>query len=603
MTIPAAAADAEPEFASPTITASRRLVGANLFGVSPGAVIEVAVTDDNGARAVEQWPFMARDLAQALGWDTSQFQSRHGVRSASCYLSAPLDELMTATALAEQAWVLSEAYVAATKAPEAGPPATDVIVDMLRRGGARERAAMPRLRELAVAAREHGVAFTFDDEAATVGMGRGACAFALDRIAPSSEIDWSCVRDIPAVLVTGSNGKTTTTRLIAAMFRAAGYATGWNCSDGVRIESDRGSRELAAGDYTGPMGARLVIRDREVQAAVLETARGALLRRGLAITRATVAVITNISADHFGEYGVNSLSDLADAKAIVSHALQDTGLLVLNADDAELVALATRLPAPVQSRIVWFSTRADRPLVAESVRRIGYGAESVADVLQLCARGEWYEIGPLTGMPLTAAGAARHNVENVTAAALTACCAGVPMPAVQETLHRFGRDAHDNAGRLQWYRLADVTAVIDYAHNSEGMRALCATALSVPALRRLLVIGQAGNREDAQLRDLATSAWNAMPFDHVIVKDLPSLWRGRAAGEVPAIIAHALHDAGVPADRITQAPTEFDALRDALRWAKAGDMLVLPTHAERTRVTTYLAELQHAGWRAGEPLP
>src|SRR5690606_37715466 len=154
-----------------------------------------------------------------------------------------------------------------------------------------------------------------------------------------------------------SNGKTTTVRLIAAMLRAKELRVGYSCTDGLFVEGEK----LESGDYSGPVGARTVLRCRNIDAAVLETARGGLLRRGLAIAHAEVAIVTNVSADHFGEYGVHSLADLAAVKLTVARAINERGLVVLNADDAVLREAAAGLAAPIG----WFSLDADNPFLRE----------------------------------------------------------------------------------------------------------------------------------------------------------------------------------------------------------------------------------------------
>ena len=585
----------EPEYPSPHIRDCRRLQGPNRYGPTPGAVVTVAVVDDEARRAVDHWPYAARRLAQALGWEHGEFQARHSVGDATCYLSAPIDGLMTATAVAELAWVESEAYVGQRDVPDAVP--------MLRALYAEECARLPHVRELAAGALTRGLAFSIDDEAVSVGSGQGVLIWPHGEAPSSSSVAWNTVRDVPLIMATGSNGKTTTTRLVAAMWRAAGATVGWSCSDGVFVESDLEKRTLGTGDYTGPGGARLVMRDAEVQVGVLETARGGMLRRGLGTTRAQVAVITNISADHFGEYGVHTLDDLAEVKAIVARALGPDARLVLNADDPTLVALGERLTAVQAVPIVWFSMNADTELVADGIDAHGDGAVLHDGHLMVCRDAVWGDAGRVNDMPVTANGAARHNVENALAAALTASCSGVSLSAVHVALRRFGAAMHDNAGRLERYAVGGITVFVDYAHNPEGIRALCATAAAVPATRRGLMLGNAGDRDDDQLRALARAAWSVTPCDRVIVKEMVSLLRGRPEGELPTLMVDELRRCGAPDDRLSTAPSEFDAVRELLAWAQADDVLVLPTHAERGRVTGFLEQLRVDGWRAGDPLP
>ena len=174
---------------------------------------------------------------------------------------------------------------------------------------------------------------------------------------------WADLREVPAAFVTGSNGKTTTVRLLAACVRAHGWRDGYNCTDGLFIQGE----QIEGGDYSGPVGTRTILRDPRVEAAILETARGGILRRGLAAERAHVAVITNISSDHFGEYGVHDLAGLADVKLVVASVVDDNGLLVLNADDP--ILLRARERARLPHRVVRARLRPPNPAGTPRARR------------------------------------------------------------------------------------------------------------------------------------------------------------------------------------------------------------------------------------------
>lgn len=576
------------EYLSPTILDSRRQFGPNLFSVRPGAVLDVQCDSDLARRAVNAWVDEARRLALDLGWSDSTFAVRVATHSASCFLSAPVDGLMTATDLSEHAWVAAEAVARGEERADA--------TSILRERYARERQGLPHLVAIEQYARERGLSFSLDDDGCSVGSGTGVRAVAHSdaSLEDASEFDetWHAAHDIPIALVTGSNGKTTTTRLVAAMWRAAGQHTGWCCSDGVWVDDE----QLESGDYTGPSGARRVLGDTRVEAAVLETARGGMLRRGLAINQVDGAVITNISPDHFGEYGVETLHDLAQAKRIVTRALRAGAPVVLNADDPTLVALAAELDVPV----AWFSVH-DHERAASAANH--FAAVVREGELLLRLNGAWQLVGAVRDMPITFGGQATHNVANATAAALLAGVVGVPLEAIRATLATFGLSPADNPGRLMIRKFGDLTVLMDYAHNPDGVAYLCRTAATIPAKRRALLLGQAGNRDDDQLRALATSAWQTQRFDAVFVKEMPSMLRGRAAGEIPAILRDALIAAGAPAECIHLAPTEFDGVRAALTWANAGDVLVLGVHTERARVLALMDQLAAMGWSAGALLP
>ncbi len=581
---------ASSEYLSPTILDSRRLFGPNLFSTHPGAVLDVECRDANARRAIDLWADEARRLSNALGWTDQSISIRGARESASLFVSAPIDGLLTATDLTEHAWVAAEARAAELPTPDA--------TSVLRESYTRERQAMPHLVAIAEYAHTRGLTFSLDDAGCSVGSGVGVrvVPHADAALEESAEFDESfdAARDVPIALVTGSNGKTTTTRLVAAMWREAGFATGFCCSDGVWVDH----QQLESGDYTGPAAARRVICDARVEAAVLETARGGMLRRGLALNHAHGAVITNISADHFGEYGVESLADLATVKRIVVRALRPDAQLVLNADDPTLRALADTVDVPV----AWFSLE-DHELVRAHALRHGDAATVREGRVMLCQHGTWHALGDVIELPLTVRGTAQHNIANALAATLLASVVGVPLSAIRSGLASFGAQPTDNAGRLMIRDVGGMTVVVDYAHNPAGMASLCRTAAAMTARRRLLLFGQAGNRDDAQLRALAAAAWRTQSFDRVIVKEMVPMLRGRAVGEIPRILQEGLREAGAPEASIALAASELQGVRDALAWGRAGDLLVLGVHIDRGHVMQLIDELAASDWRAGDPLP
>jgi UDP-N-acetylmuramyl tripeptide synthase len=168
----------------------------------------------------------------------------------------------------------------------------------------------------------------------------------------------------------------------------------------------------------------------------------------------------------------------------------------------------------------------------------------------------------------------------------------VPYAAIYEALRHFGRSVQDNAGRMHRRECGGVGMLVDYAHNPEGMRVLGATAMALPAARRLLVLGQAGNRDDDQLIALAQAAWRSATFDRVILKEMPEMLRGRESGDVTRVMRAALLEAGAPADCVSEAPTELDAVKAALAWAQPGDLLVLPVHVQKDEVAALLDGLE-----------
>ncbi len=567
-------------------------MGPNLYSSSTGAALEVAVEQHQAAALFDRWQQQARRLAHALGWPVPELHVRPQRGGASLFLSAPVDVLMSATELTEQAWALAEQSL-----PGGGDviDASDPVVVRLATLATTERHDHSNLAEVYAAAVARDILATFDDEVFTLGSGARARSWPLAGIPAEHDVPWEEISDVPIALVTGSNGKTTTTRLVAAMWRASGGAPGWCCSDGVWI----GDAQVEEGDYSGPMGARRVVRAPEVDGAILECARGGMLRRGLAVSRAHAAIITNIVEDHFGEYGIESLDDLTAAKRIVERVLSPEGWLVLNADDPHLTEVATRSRA----RVALFSAAPTHDALDAHVDGGGHAALVREGRVMLRREGAWHDLGHVDDMPLTMRGAAPHNVQNILGAALLATGIGASVDGMRKALASFGASSRDNPGRLQRYEFGGVVVLVDYAHNPDGLAALCETARSIPATRRLLLLGQAGNRNDEEIRDLARVAMRLLPFDYVIIKEELKLLRGRSEGDVPRLLLDELDRLGMPTAHVETTLDEIVAMRRAFEWARAGDLLVCPIHVEKAHVLGWLGRVGVADWAPGQPLP
>jgi len=211
-------------------------------------------------------------------------------------------------------------------------------------------------------------------------------------------------------------------------------------------------------------------------------------------------------------------------------------------------------------------------------------------------------LATVDAMPFALGGAARHNMANALAAIAAAGALGIDGGAVRRALARFGRTPGDNPGRANQIELGGVHLFLDYVHNPHGMGALAAALERYPSRRRLVLIGQAGDRDDASIRELARAALALRP-DRVVLKEMDAYLRGRAPGEVPALMTSALVDAGFPREAIVAAPDEVAGVRAALAWAAAGDLLVLGIHQDRRAVMALLESLRESGWSAGRPLP
>jgi UDP-N-acetylmuramyl tripeptide synthase len=539
-----------------------------------------------------------------LGWGSAHSVIRRHAGGASLAVAAPCDQLFLATevnewavcaALAErnpaqtaalQAALAAAAAEAAADDPQnpatALPPIIEESAALARFARLAVLEGRPQLRALLDRAATRRLPHLLDETELFLGAGAGGRAFPLAALPAVADIPWSELSNIPTAVVTGSNGKTTTVRLLAACARANGWRAGYNCTDGVFLDDE----VLATGDYSGPAGARRVLREPRTQAAVLETARGGILRRGIAVSYADAAVVTNVSSDHFGEYGIDDLTGLADVKLAVAAVVAPAGLLVLNADDPLLAAKAGALAQRFGRcpPLGWFALDADHPtLRAHAARRA-----AVCGVRQghlwLEHRGTAHDLGLIGAMPLTIGGVAAYNVANLAGAALAAVALGIDTATIAAVFARFGAAPDDNPGRMMRFEVDGARVLIDYAHNPEGLRGLLTVAEHVRAGngRLALLLGHAGNRKDADIEELARVAATFRP-DLVVVKENETQLRGRAPGDIPRIIRAELMRLGLPASALPIENSELEAVKRALAWARPGDVLALPVHSAAAR--------------------
>lgn len=561
---------------------SRRLTGPNLIWEHPGAVIDVSFGEHPPELVIGAWRREVRKLLDNVSWRSEHLGVRRFAGGASLAISAPVDVLYSATELNEAAWDAVRDLL------EGGH--THLLHRVARhlRGEIREE-ERPRLRSLMDAARERGVTVVLDSDEVSLGLGRHSRCWTLRDVPHPDDVDWSELGNIPVALVTGTNGKTTTVRLMSAIGQAAGFTTGISSTDWLAIGKDIVDRD----DYAGPQGARTVLRDRRCDLAVLETARGGLLRRGLAVSRADAALITNIAADHIGDFGVQNIEELADVKWVVTRALDDSGVLALNADDPLLVARANN----VSARLIWFSPDPRNPVLRAHAATGGTICTLKRGRIVLVRGNEISPVVAVKQIPICFGGAARHNIANALGATALASALGIPLESIAAGLRRLR--VEDNPGRANFYSINGAQVLLDFAHNPHGLRAMIDMAASLPAQRRLLIIGQAGDRSDEDIRDLARAA-EALTFDRVLVKELTSKNRGRPAGEVAALLKDEFMRQGYRAGQISRVKSELGALRAALRWAQPGDLVVFLAHEDRTKSEALLNKLDESSTANGK---
>lgn len=386
---------------------------------------------------------------------------------------------------------------------------------------------------------------------------------------------------IPLVAVTGTNGKTTTTRLIAHLFTAHGWRTAMTNTDGVYVNG----RQIDSGDCSGPRSARNALAHPEADAAVLECARGGLLREGLGFDRCQVAVVTNVGeGDHLGLNFIHTVEDVAVLKRVIVQNVAQDGYAVLNAADPHVAAMATSCPG----KVIFFAADRHHPVMATH-RAQGNRVVYVDEGHIVAAEGSWRESVPLREIPITRGGAIGFQVENAMAAIAATWALGLPWQTIRRGLAGFVNDSDNAPGRFNVMDYRGATLIADYGHNPDAIRALVQAVDAIPARQRSVVISGAGDRRDQDIVEQTRTLGAA--FDDVVLYQ-DACQRGRADGEVLALLKQGLE--GAPRTRyVTEIHGEFVAIDHALERLQPGDLcLVLVDQVEEA--------LAHLRRRCGE---
>lgn len=388
---------------------------------------------------------------------------------------------------------------------------------------------------------------------------------------------------IPVISITGTNGKTTTTRILNHLFQQQGLNVGMTTTGGVYINNKR----ILDGDSTGPDSARAILQDSTVGVAILETARGGILRGGLGYDSADVAVVTNIASDHLGQGGIETLEDLFWVKSLIVEAVKKDGVVILNADDP----FAPRLADNSRGEVIYFSLHENNVLVR---RHLGAGGRAVFVKSGFVFYGCGEDAVCLIKMKAIRAGMggrATHNLENALAAATAAYVSGVPLAAVRRGLRSFGADHDDNPGRLMIQEVGGVTVIVDYGHNAPAFQKIAEFARTLGRDRLIGVIGVPGDRRSDQIIHAGEVA--AAGFDELYIREDEDL-RGREPGETAKLLYTGARRAGMPAVNLHVIPDTVLAVKESLRQAKPGDVVVI-FYEELNPVLECLQSLERKG--------
>ena len=395
------------------------------------------------------------------------------------------------------------------------------------------------------------------------GMPRDVAGPVLDMLFPPGK-----PARIPILAVTGTNGKTTTSRMLAHIYKLSGKRVGLATTEGVYIDGQLS----VAGDMTGPKAARMVLRDPSVEVAVVETARGGLLRSGLGYRRSDVSACLNIRSDHLGLKGIDTLEQLAEVKRVVIEAAKDTA--VLNADDPLCLKMSGHVGA---EHILYVTTNPTHDLVREHVRAggraIGLEEGINGHMITLYDKGAHMPLLWTHLIPATLEGRALHNVQNAMFAAAMAYCAGVKLEDIRHGLKTFDTTFFQAPGRMNVFDGHPFRVILDYAHNAHAVEAMCNVVdqLAVPG-RKIVVLAAPGDRRDEDIEETAKNA--AGHFDHYICRRDDSL-RGRGDTEVPEMLRDVLLAEGVPEDAIQTIPSEAESVDAALRMGQSDDLILI----------------------------
>lgn len=551
----------------------RRLTGPNLIWSRAGSIADVECEPQDIEPLMNLWQNNVTYALAQIGWSHEQTNSHRFPYGVSLALSAPIDALYTATELNE--WAVN----AAIQTLDTGTEPVDRDETMIRLRSELDQEVNPGLLRLEQQAKEKNAPFLSDDDEVSLGFGVTSETWPVGQLPAPSDLIWSSFERIPVGLVTGTNGKTTTVRLAVKIARTAGRNVGLSSTDWVGVND----RVIDRGDYSGPGGARTVLRDKAVDIAILETARGGLLRRGLGVERADAALITNIAEDHLGDFGSRSIDELLDVKWVVGSVIDSEGVLILNAEDSRLVAKSSQASCP----LAWFSVEQNNSVI-QKARETGQRVATVQDGnFVILDQGEKIDLCSVDQVPVTINGLARHNVSNALAAALLSYSLGIEPEFIAQGLK--ATQLSDNPGRCNLFKVNGATVLVDFAHNPEGLQALFHLASQLPGKRRLLCFAQAGDRTDESIQELAGVAWQ-IGLDRVHISELEKYARGRAYKEVFGLLKSELMHRGAQEQQIQHFELELDALKAAVEWAEPDDLIIMLALASGDEIVSWLKD-------------
>ncbi len=389
------------------------------------------------------------------------------------------------------------------------------------------------------------------------GLPRNVAAPVIDMLYPTGK---SC--RIPIIAITGTNGKTTTTRLISHIVKNNGFKVGFTTSDGIYV----GNSMLTKGDTTGPVSAEFILKDPTVEFAVLETARGGILRSGLGFGRCDVAVVTNIQEDHMGLSDIHTLKDMAKVKGVVVRSVKRDGYAVINADNIHCVSIGQE----ADCNVAYFTMDENNPVVIEHCKKGGIAAIYENGFVTI-KKGDWkFRVQKVANVPLTFGGRVSFMIQNVLAATLATYVYGFATEDIASSLETFIPSAAQTPGRMNIFDFKDYKVMIDFAHNPDGFQGIKEFLTTIDSSSKIGIITGTGDRRDDDIR--AMGRISAEMFDHIIIRQDKFL-RGRQADDIVKLLVEGIHQVDTKKS-YEYVPKEIEALNHAFSIAKQGSFIV-----------------------------
>lgn len=552
---------------------SRRLVGPNLFFKETGTVLDVPLVE-NREELTKLFYQEAEKFLPALGWEQIKITHKffnNGVRLA---FTAPVDITMPACDVIDFVWLSAREgfetgnFKSIEEAKKELIPIIDEDKDLTYRN----------LYELA---KSKGFNAFRDKNKAFIGSGTGCYEFDLKKDS-FDDIPWEDIYDIPAIIVTGTNGKTTTIRLTDYICRVAGKLTGYTSTDWVKVNDEL----IDEGDYSGPTGHQFVLTNKKVEVALLESARGGLLKRGLIESFVNAAAVTNVSADHLGEDGIETVAELAEAKSIVFRTMGEGSHAIINLDNSYMKERFEKLNCakivvtqnPEAHDMKYYLTKADYACIVENGNFVWVDGDIKTNLLAVA------------DAPLTVKGFAKHNIENAMIAISLSFKLGVDLDTITKGLKSYSNDAKVNRGRANIFEWDNKVAVVDYAHNEAGMEALLnmMKAYDKGGITYLM-IGTTGDRKYliSGINDIILKH----NVDFIVLKETEKYLRGAKPMELPLLIRKDLDDKGFDISKTYISHGELEGVKYIVDKLEANDMAIFCCQAELPEVIDYLEKL------------